>query len=334
MDGSEGEGGGAVVRVSTALVALESCRIRIYNIRARRPRKGLSHQHLTAVRAIAEISNGRLRGDELGSMELEFSPGRVEGGKFEFDIKTAGSTGLVLQAIMIASTASRGELDLTVRGGTDVLWAPTADYLREVTLPILGMMGYTAKLELIERGYYPEGGGVVNATIEPSTLRPLVLEGAEIHCIRGVSHSRNLPIHVAERQAESARKILERTGLDVDIRVEDASGSLGRGSGITLWAEGNTRLGATSLGKPGKRAELVGAEAAEELLGFIESGRALDRYMGDQIIPYMAIAGNSRVSTCELTLHAETNIMLAEKITGRKFRVDGERGGPAIIEAL
>jgi RNA 3'-terminal phosphate cyclase (ATP) len=334
IDGSEGEGGGAVVRVSTALAAVTSRSVRVYNIRARRPRSGLSHQHLTAVRAVARISNGTLRGDELGSMELEFSPGRVTGGTFNFDVKTAGSTGLVLQAIMVAAAASEGEIDVTVSGGTDVLWAPTCDYLREVTIPVLEMMGYSARIEIIRRGYYPEGGGRVHAIIEPSELRPITLEESEIHAVRGISHSRNLPVHVAERQAESAMKILRGAGLDVDIMVEDASGPVGRGSGITLWAEGNTRLGAVSLGKPGKRAEKVGSEAAMELLGFIESGSPIDRYMGDQIIPYMALTGDSRVRTCELTLHAETNILLSEKITGRRFRVEGERGGPATIEAL
>ncbi|WP_346429570.1 RNA 3'-terminal phosphate cyclase [Methanothermobacter wolfeii] len=332
MDGSYGEGGGAVVRVSVALAAVTSRRIRIHSIRARRPRKGLSHQHLTAVRAIAEISDGTLRGDELGSQELEFSPGTIGGGNFTFDVKTAGSTGLVLQAILIAGAAADGRLDVTVSGGTDVLWAPTIDYLSEVTLPLLEKMGYCARLELIQRGYYPRGGGRVRATIEPSELKPIILEDAEIDFIAGISHAGNLPLHVAERQADEAFRVLRKTGLDVDIAVEEADCPLGRGSGITLWAGGNTRLGATSLGRPGKRAELVGSEAAKELLGFIEAGSPLDRYMGDQIVPYIAMAGSSRVGTCELTLHAETNIFLAERITGRPFKVQGASGKPAIIE--
>ncbi|HTX61713.1 MAG TPA: RNA 3'-terminal phosphate cyclase, partial [Methanobacterium sp.] len=91
------------------------------------------------------------------------------------------------------------------------------------------------------------------------------------------------------------------------------------------------RVGGSALGEPGKRAELVGEEAARELLNNILHKSALDGYMGDQIIPYMAITGNSTIKTANLTPHILTNIYVSEKITGRKFSYDGELGKKAII---
>lgn len=93
IDGSEGEGGGQILRSSMALAAITGKSVRIINIRAKRPKPGLARQHLVAVQAAATISKGRLEGDALNSTELTFYPGpaKISGGEFEFDIGSAGS---------------------------------------------------------------------------------------------------------------------------------------------------------------------------------------------------------------------------------------------------
>ena len=101
--------------------------------------------------------------------------------------------------------------------------------------------------------------------------------------------------------------------------------------GILLWTDGKTQVSGSSIGEPGKRAEEVGADAAREILFHISRRSAVDRYMGDQIIPYMAIAGNSSVKTAELTQHALTNIYMTEKFINKKFHVDGNLGEEAVI---
>ena len=59
---------------------------------------------------------------------------------------------------------------------------------------------------------------------------------------------------------------------------------------------------------------------------------AVDKWLTDQLIPYMALAeGESQISSTELTLHALTNIELVEKILNVKFEVEGEIGEPATI---
>ena len=168
-------------------------------------------------------------------------------------------------------------------------------------------------------------------------FKPFKFLDLKVDRIKGISHAVKLPEHVAKRQALAAERILEDQGYTVDIGVEHSSNALGPGSGIVLWTESNKsrsftgRVGSSALGAPGKKAEIVGREAAMELLNTISRKAALDGYMGDQIIPYMALAGSSQVKTAELTEHILTNIYATEKITGCKFECTGKLGEPAFI---
>lgn len=343
IDGAHGEGGGALLRISAALSALTGKSIHITDIRANRPKKGLMPQHLNALKSVAFISNASYQGLEVGSTEVTFHPGELAGGDYELDIGTAGSMPLVLQSFLIPAAFAGDPVKLTLKGGTDVRWSPPVDYLSKVTLPLLRSIGYNVKLKLLQRGHYPRGGGVLEAVIHPvQKLKPFNLLNLKVDKIKGISHAVKLPEHVALRQAQAAESILENEGYPVEIEVQHSNNASGPGSGIVLWTEGDnsdvkmedshaSRLGSTSIGKPGKRAELVGKQAADELLYFISQNAALDPYMGDQIIPYMAMAGNSQVKTAELTQHTLTNIYVAEKITGHKFEYEGKLGEPALI---
>jgi RNA 3'-phosphate cyclase len=327
IDGSHGEGGGALLRISTALSALASDPVHITNIRANRPKTGLMPQHLNAVKAVASLSNARVKGLEIGSREIFFYPEGVEGGNYNIDVKTAGSITLVLQAFMIPAGFAESPVNITIRGGTDVRWSPPVNYLQHVTLPVLKSMGYDAELDIIRRGHYPRGGGIVKVKINSvKKLMPINAENLKLNKIKGISHAVKLPEHVAVRQAESAEKMLEANGFDAEIEIEHSNNALGSGSGIVLWNEGDTPIGGSAVGERGLRAEEVGKKAAEELLYHIARGAAVDMYTGDQIIPYMAIAGKSKVKTAELTLHAVTNIFVTEKIMDKQFNIGGNLG--------
>ena len=331
INGAHGEGGGALLRVSTALSSLTGKPFTIRDIRSNRPKPGLMPQHLNAARTLGKISNAKVEGLELGSTQMKFTPGQLTGGKLEVDVQTAGSVTLILQALMIPSIFTDQGVEIEIKGGTDVRWAPTVDYMEQVTLPLLQAMGISIDLELIQRGYYPRGGGVLKACIEPvQKLKPLKLHELEVDVIKGVSYSSKLPQHVPHRQASAAEETIHNAGYEAQIEVKTDDNALSPGSGLVLWSEVKggkvPSVGASSLGKPGKRAEIVGREAACEILSFISRGAALDQYMGDQIIPYLALAGSSSVRTSHLTPHALTNIYATEKFTGKKFHVEGDLG--------
>jgi len=332
IDGSYGEGGGAVLRISTALSAVTSEPVHITNIRSGRPKPGLMPQHLNAVKGVADLSNASINGLELGSTEIFFYPGSLKGGNYLIDVKTAGSITLILQAFMIPAIFADSKVNITVVGGTDVRWSPSVDYLENVTIPILRLMGYDARTNLIQRGHFPRGGGILELVIEPvKKLKPLNVSELKFDFIKGISHVVNLPIHVAERQALSAEKILMNEGYISKIKIKSSISALGAGSGILLWTNGLTSVSGSSIGEPGRKAEELGYEAAKQILYHISRGSSLDKYMCDQIIPYMALAGNSSVKTAELTQHAITNIHIAEKFINKKFHIDGTIGKSAVI---
>lgn len=337
IDGSYKEGGGALLRVSTALSALTGKKFRIKNIRAGRPKPGMMMQHLTSVSTIGKISNAQITGLDVGSTQMEFVPGKLTSKKIDVDVKTAGSISLILQALIIPAIFTPEGVSITIKGGTDVRWAPSVDYLRHVTIPLLQSMGVSVDLELLRRGHYPRGGGLVKALIKPvKKLKTLNIHELKVDVIKGISHSTQLPRHVATRQADSAQKTLNSAGYDVEIEIESEGDATSPGSGLVLWSEFKgkriPRVGASSLGKPGKPAEVVGREAATEILSSISRGAALDQYMGDQIIPYLAIAGSSSVKIAKLTNHTLTNIYAAEKFIDCRFNIKSSTDEVTLVE--
>ncbi len=337
IDGSLGEGGGQVLRTSVALSALSKKPIEIFNIRAKRPNPGLRAQHMTGINALAEIAGAKVSGLHVGSTTVIFEPTGLRGGRYKFNVGTAGAITLVLQTIMPAAPFSPEKMELEISGGTDVAWSPPIDYFLHVVLSNLSLMGYKAEIKIERRGHYPKGGGLVKVFIMPvKKLRAVrLLEKGDVRVIEGVSHAVNLPAHVAERQAKSAESILRKAGYDTEIRHESLrEEGLGPGSGIVLWArtEAGSVIGADSLGEKGKPAEKVGEEAASKILEELESGAPIDRHMGDMMVPFIAVAeGRSEIKISKLTMHFLTNIMVTEKILEVKFQVEGQEGETGVV---
>lgn len=329
IDGSIGEGGGQILRMSLALAAVLKKDVHIFNIRKKRTPSGLKAQHLSAVRAIAKITNAKVEGDVLGSEEIYFYPKEISGGSMKINIGTAGSISLILQAVLPAVCFSKDKVKLEIVGGTDVKWSPPVDYLINVFVPIIKKMGAHVNIQLIERGHYPKGGGLVKAEITPvNSLNSIELtEQGEITHIRGISHAHGLPKHVAIRQAKAAREVLSALNIDninIDIEnIERISKRKSPGSGITLWAvTKNTVIGSDALGERGKRAEIVGKEAAEKLVSEIKSGATVDKHMADMLIIWLLLAkGTSVIKTSDLTMHARTCIDLAKIFTNAEIKV-------------
>ncbi|MHA1505960.1 MAG: RNA 3'-terminal phosphate cyclase [Candidatus Asgardarchaeia archaeon] len=343
IDGSMGEGGGQILRMSLALASVLEVPIRVYNIRKRRPRPGLMPQHLNVVRILSQITEADVLGANIGSRDVVFKPKRIKGGSYRVDIGTAGSISLILQAILPAAVFADDEVEMEVIGGTDTFWAPPIDYMRFVFIPILRKMGADIEIELIKRGHYPRGGGRVRIHVNPSEkLKAIkITERGEIKSIKGISHCVRLPPHVAERQARAAEEFIRKNGfenLDIDIELEyyerGKDPHIGPGSGIVLWtlSDGDSILGSDALGERGKPAERVGSECAEKLIKHIRSGAALDSHMGDMLIIWMLIAdGKSEISTSELTMHTKTCIELSKIFADTKIEVSGGIGKPSKI---
>ncbi|ADC65761.1 RNA 3'-phosphate cyclase [Ferroglobus placidus DSM 10642] len=320
IDGSYGEGGGQILRTAIALSCLTGEAVEIYNIRAKRPKPGLMAQHLKGIEAAKRISDAEVEGLRIGSTRVVFKPRSLKGGNFRIDIGTAGSVTLILQTVLLPSLAADGETTLEIRGGTDVNWSPTADYFMNVTLPALRELGVEAEFELIKRGYYPKGGGEVRVKVTPSKLFGKTFEKKDCDKVLGVSHASNLPEHVPKRQAEAAKRVLREAGFDAEIKIE-VRREFSTGSGITLWCG---YKGGSSLGEKGKRAEIVGEEAAKEILSELSTDFAFDKHLADQVMVFAAVAkGETFYTTSQITMHAVSNKYVIEKFFGECIKFEG-----------
>lgn len=321
IDGSQGEGGGQILRTAIGLSAVTGNSTKIFNIRKGRPNPGLQAQHLVGIKAVSEICGGNLKGAELKSTEVEFTPGKIKGGNYKFDVGTAGAVTLVLQSLVIPAVHADSEIGFELTGGTHVKWAPTAGYFRHIFSEFLKFIGIELKSETLKYGYYPKGGGKFSVNITPSDLKNLSLQerGKLIETEAWSNASEHLKTpKVAERQLEAAEKIIP---LKRNIKYVDA---LSIGSSITIASKfENCVLGSSVIGEKNKSAEKVGEDAANFLKKQIESEAVLDEWMSDQILPFLALAkGKSEFITSSLTKHAETNIWVIKKFLDVNFKVD------------
>jgi RNA 3'-terminal phosphate cyclase (ATP) len=331
LDGSSGEGGGQLLRTSLSLAALLGESVTITAIRAGRAKPGLRPQHLTAVRALAQITRAEVEGAALGSRELTFKPRTIQGGSYFFDVAektgSAGAVTLVAQALLPPLLAAREPISLAIRGGTHVAWSPPAHYLIHVFLPALAELGAFASLALRRWGWYPRGGGEVRLTVHParrfhahSWLTPP--DPADFQAISAASR---VPSHVIRRQG---KRLKERLGGGLPVAEVEAE-SLDPGSFVFLWGP---HAGFHSLGARGKPAEKVADEVVEDCISFTKRQVALDRHLADQIVLYLALAaGPSRFTTEEITSHLLTNLWVIEQFLGHTFEVRGNLGDPGMI---
>lgn len=327
VDGSFGEAGGQILRTAIALSAVTGQPCKIYNIRAKRKNPGLQAQHLEAVKAIAKLCDANVKGAELHSTELEFSPSKIKSGNISINIPTAGSIGLVLQPLMIAALHAEKTVNVSIKGGaTNGKWAMPTNYAKHVLLPLLRKMGYQAEMKIMRYGYFPVGGAEVEVVIEPSKLSPLNLtETGKIVSIKGISHaSKELEkANIAERQQKIARKIIfDELKIVPDIETKYIDSAC-PGSAVELFVETESSfLGSEGLGEKSKRAEDVGKEAAIKLVDYIKSGSPLDEHAEDQLIPYLALAKGSKIKVFSISDHTRTNIWVTEKFLPVKFEID------------
>jgi len=343
IDGSQGEGGGQILRTAVGLAAALGHPVRIHDIRANRPVPGLRPQHLAAVRAAALVCGGELVGDEIGSRELTFRPGAVTPGQYRFDIGTAGSTSLVCQTVLPALLLAAGDSSVTVTGGTHNPMAPCFEYLQRVFGVLISVANAETYFEMVRPGFYPAGGGELRMDVRGldgrENVSPLRFTGrGDLKYVEGVSAvSVGLADHVAERQTQQVLGQLAKEGLTGSVEQAtwrtDSPGTM-----VFMRAVfARSVAGFFSLGKRGKPAERVADEAVLPLIDFLNSSGAVDCRAADQLLPPAAVClEESRFRTDRITRHLLANAAIVEQLTARPVRIEGqaEQPGEVIVEGL
>lgn len=342
IDGSEGEGGGQILRTSLALALVTRRPVRITHIRARRQKPGLLRQHLAAVRAAAKVGAAEVSGAELLSKEVVLRPGGVVTGEHRFSVGSAGSATLVLQTVLPALLLADAPSTLVLEGGTHNPLAPPFPHLVTAFLPLVERMmggggqpagpgpGVTATLE--RAGFYPAGGGRFVVEVRPArALSPLhLLERGEVKRLSGAALIANLPGAIAAREAEVLRDLL---GAEHSFRPEVLRDVAGPGNMVAVTVESEHVTDVFSaFGERGVRAEVVAERAAAETRAYLDAGVPVGEHLADQLLLPMALAGGGSLRTVAPSSHTTTQAALLRKILGAEVRIEQEREAVFRIE--
>lgn len=321
IDGSEGEGGGQVLRYCAALSLLTGEPFTIRNIRGGRAKPGLMRQHVTALEAACAIGGAECSGLMVGASELTFRPGSVMPGEYHFAVGTAGSTGLVLQTVLVPLMMADAPSRLLIEGGTHAMAAPPFEFLQKTLLPVLERMGPKISITLERHGFYPRGGGRIVVDIEPAPLRPIeCVDRGQFKAGKAEALVAGIPFDIADRELKAARKVLAEWPDDAFAPVQ-LPAEIGPGNALLLEAEfENVTEVMSGFGKLGIPAERLAKTAAKRMAGYLASQAYAGPYLQDQLLLPFAMAGGGAFTTVKLSEHTRTAVKLIEQFSGRSFR--------------
>lgn len=323
FDGSQGEGGGAILRLVTSLSLLTQEEVKIINIRKNRPNPGLQTQHLMALRALNDFCGGELEGDSLGSEIIHFTPATTWKSHLKIQVSTAGSLGLILQSFQIAILGIKNHtLSIELQGGaTFGKWAPSIPYVNHVTWEVFRRMNFELKLKIHRHGFFPKGGARILAIMHS----PPILQGLDLTTfhppklvnILSFASEHLQRARVAERQSETIYKALKNQNIDSKIINEFVEAN-NPGSGVLIFSRTkNNVIGGDSVGERRVSAEKVGQKAFERYINTINSQSTVDPFLADQVLPIMAAASKpSSFLTPSLSDHTKTNINIIRELLG------------------
>lgn len=332
IDGSEGEGGGQVLRNSCALSLVTGEPFRIDNIRGGRSKPGLMRQHVTAIEAACVISGAECSGLMVGSTELTFRPGPVVPGEYHFAVGTAGSTGLVLQTVLMPLVLAGGPSRLVLEGGTHNMMAPPFDFIERSFLPIINRMGPGVTARIVRHGFYPRGGGRIEVEITPAPLTPIdCMSRGELLSTGGQALFAGLPFEIAERMLARARRDLASWPDDAFALRELPAD---QGPGVILLLEAQfahvTEMvsGFGQLGVPGER---LAKTSAARMNGYLQGTAFAGPYLADQLVLPFVLAGGGSFTTVKPSQHLLTAIEVAKQFTGRRIELAQQDGGAHLL---
>ena len=328
IDGSEGEGGGQILRSSLSLAICTQQPFRITNIRANREKPGLMRQHLTAVKAAAEICAAEVEGAELGARALTFRPGRLAAGDYSFAIGTAGSCTLVFQTVLPALLTAGGTSRVRITGGTHNRASPPFDFLARSFLPLLGRMGADVQLDLTSYGFFPRGGGEIRARITPGARLKALNVQERGAWVRGYAEAyvSAIPIHVGQRELEVIGRALGWPQEQLLLRGLPNDVGPGNAVTITIEHEHVTEV-FTGFGEKMVRAETVAGQAAAEAAHYLSAVAPVGEHLADQLLLPMALGDGGSFVTAQATPHLRSNVAVIERFTARRIAIEPVKDG-------
>jgi RNA 3'-terminal phosphate cyclase (ATP) len=357
LEGTTLEGGGQLLRLAICLSALASTPIHITNIRGKRSGGGgLKAQHLTSVRWLGQASNARVSGMGLKSKNITFTPGASRthvstDGDVVIKQSTPGAVNLVFQAVLPYLLFRGGEekIRLSITGGTNVSNSPSVDYVVQVLLPMLSLIGIPhIEAKIHSRGWSQGTSALGSVTY---TITPLqkklpafqLLDRGEVISVKATvlaprEHERQIRDELDVMFDKREARFFGCRAPHVDISFEDSKHEKRFYLLLVATTSTGIKLGRDWLYDHGVRAgktdqviSVLVRQVSNDLLLEMEHGGCVDEYLRDQLVVFQALAqGESKVYGGETkgvllrpSLHAQTAHWVAEEVIGVGFGTDG-----------
>ncbi len=326
INGGYGEGGGQIIRSAIALSCITKQPIHLENIRKNRKVPGLRPQHLTAITILQKIANAEVIGAEIGSTELKFTPGNIESLELVEDVGTAGSISLILQVLIPVVAISQKKIDLTIKGGTDVLWSPSIDYTQHVLKDAYSKMGIEFSVELSKRGYYPKGSGEINLQVYPSHVKSMSFLKRKTNNVKLICTFSKLSVEIIKNQIEEIEKKLTKENFIVETEIKNQEATDSGASLLIYSIDEHSVIGIDALFD--KKTQRFDVDVDK----FIKNPLGVDENLADMIIvPASLGQKKTTFQVREITKHLETNLFVTSKITGCKYGIGRINGGFEVI---
>jgi RNA 3'-terminal phosphate cyclase (ATP) len=243
-------------------------------------------------------------------------------------VGSAGSATLVLQTVLPALLTAPAPAVVELEGGTHNPFAPPFDFLARSFLPLVGRMGPRVEAVLERPGFYPAGGGSVRVRVEPAPRLAGfdLLERGAVRAVRATVHLSDLPRHVADRELQTAARILRLP--PENLAVEEARDPAGPGNAVVVEVESEALTEVfTAFGQRGVRAERVAESAAGDAKRYIDSGVPVGDHLADQILLPLALAGGGSFRARPLSSHATTNLEVLRMFLPVEAEVEDDADG-------
>ncbi|KAI9695882.1 MAG: hypothetical protein M1836_005999 [Candelina mexicana] len=387
------EGGGQLLRIALSHSSLTHLPLRITNIRGGRPSGGgLKTQHLTCVNWLGAASNASLEGAEKKSGTLLFEPSTetssqkhwwktksIAGGRkireCIIDIGSPGSIGLVLQAVLpfilfsaptsdedstAAAMDSSTPINLTIKGGTNVSFSPSYDYISQVLLPTLERIGIPPiSVSLSHRGWSHGRTSIGSITFTITPLLPkthlpsfsLTQRGQ----IESITVTFLVPSEARKQTHDEMSNVLSHKfpATPINFLIDEDSRDKKRFYLLLVaHTSNNHTLGRDWLYDkkitdiPSTITKLVNT-VVNALLSELKHGGCVDEYMQDQLVIYQALAKGTSVVDAgrrgnaeeqdgypaprEASLHTRTARWVANQVLGVTFDEEGACEGVGFV---
>lgn len=322
IDGSQGEGGGQILRTSLSLAACYGKPVHIRHIRQGRKKPGLMRQHLACVNAIKKVCSAKVKGASIGSTEIEFIPAKIQAGDYQFSVGSAGSSTLVFQTVLPALLLADKQSNLVLEGGTHNPMAPSYDFIKQAFLPVLAQMGIESSVSIERYGFYPVGAGKwCIKIIPPKAFSKIKIEqrgdllSTHAYCIGA-----GIPENVVVRERKQLLTKLKWPEQSITTKKVNA---LGSGNIVSLQVSYSKITEVIeSIGAVGVSSERVANKAVELLHRYQTIGAPVGQYLADQLLLPLVIAKGGSFVTGPLSEHCKTNIAVIQQLTDSVIKIE------------